>query len=373
MSILIAIPNEATGAESRVAMVPETIAKIIKKWPNIKVVVQSGAGEKAGYPDADYAAQPNTQVVKSLAKTQADVLFCLAPPAAKESLPLAKDGHLITLTSGAASWPALAKRAANVIALEKLPRTSRAQALDVLSSQANLGGYAAVLGAVAHLPRLMPPLTTAAGSSKPANVLVLGVGVAGLQAIATARRLGAQVWAFDVRPEVAEQIKSLGAKVVEVEGPTAEGKGGYAGALDEAGMKQLQHKLAPFIAKADVIISTAQVPGKPAPVLISAAAVAAMRPGSVVADLAAGGYNAANGIKGGNCPLTVANQATQTEGGITLLGHTNWPATVAGDASRFFSQNMANLLALLLDAQGHITHTDELIQAMHIIHNGKVK
>lgn len=362
----IALTNETGPHESRVALVPETIARLIKKMPGLTVTVQSGAGVAAGFPDAAYEAVGAT-VSKDISKIKADVCFRITPPTGKMALPLnAKTGTLVTLSAGPSSWPELAEKAPAVLVLEKLPRTSRAQAMDVLSSQANLAGYAAALAGANALPRLMPMLMTAAGSAKPANALVLGVGVAGLQAIATLRRLGAQVFGFDLRPEVAEQIRSLGAKVVEVDGPTAEGKGGYAGTLDDAGQKVLQEKLKPFIAAADVIISTAQVPGKPAPVLISKEAVAAMKPGSVIVDLGAGGFNKLSGTKGGNCPLTVADDTLTTSNGVHILGETNWASTVAGDASRFWSQNMANLLALLINKDGALDFSDELIAAMLI-------
>ncbi len=279
----------------------------------------------------------------------------------------------MALTTGKDAWAGLSGVAANVVALEKLPRTSRAQAMDVLSSQANLGGYAAVLGATQHLPRLMPMLMTSAGSSKPAQVLVLGVGVAGLQAIATARRLGAQVKAFDVRPEVSEQIMSLGAKPVVLDDPSVavEGKGGYAGAMDEAGMVHLQNLLAPFIAEADVVISTAQVPGRAAPVLISADVVGAMKPGSVIVDMAAGGYNKAHGVKGGNCPLSKADEVVVAGHGVSIMGETNWTSTVAGDASRFWAQNMVNLISILV-VDGKVVFDDELAAAMLVVQDGKV-
>jgi NAD(P) transhydrogenase subunit alpha len=281
-----------------------------------------------------------------MAKQTVDVALALNLP---EKLPYAGAEVLIGLGAAAV------KGAATTLALQKLPRTTRAQSADVLSSQANLGGYAAAIAVAHHLPRLMPALSTAAGSSKPAKVLILGVGVAGLQAIATARRLGAVVSAFDIRPEVAEQIKSLGAKVIEVDGPTAEGKGGYAGAMDAAGLKVLQEKLAPFVAAADGLITTAQVPGKAAPQLVSAAAVAAMAPGSVVIDMAA--------ASGGNVAGTQAGQVVQTANGVTLVGETNWPSTLAQTASRFWSTNMENLLKMLA-ANGALSFEDELIKAM---------
>lgn len=359
MGLLIAVMNECREGERRVALTPDAVGRIIKKWPDMGVTIEANAGDSAGYPDAAYAKAGATLVTaKAMAKVEADILFRITPPAVKDKLPLKKSGVLIALG---------AKKVEGVelLALEKLPRTSRAQAMDVLSSQANLGGYAAILAAANHLPRLMPMMSTAAGGTKPAQVLVLGVGVAGLQAIATARRLGAQVSAFDVRSEVVEQIKSLGAKPVMIEAPKVESKGGYAGQLDEKGQKHLQEELAKVIAGMDVVISTAQIPNKPAPILITKAAVEAMKPASVVVDLAAGGFNKANGVKGGNCPLTVADEIITTNNGITIVGHTNFPSQLAGDASRFWAANMVNLLGILIK-DGAISFEDELVQAMRV-------
>ena len=364
MPFHIAVPSETTAAERRVALTPDATARLLKK-PGLAISVEAGAGTAAGYPDAMYEkAGATVEPSKSFAKLKADLVFRLTPPPAKGALPLNGEGILVTLTAGPDSWKTLG--APNVLALEKLPRTSRAQAMDVLSSQANLAGYAAVLAAVGRMPRLMPMLMTAAGSSRPAQVLVIGVGVAGLQAIATARRLGAQVSAFDVRPEVAEQIKSLGAKPVSIEIPKVESKGGYAGQLDAKGQKHLQNELAKVIAGMDIVVSTAQIPGKPAPVLITEEAVAAMKPASVIVDLGAGGYNKAHGVKGGNCPLSVADKDVQTEGGVTILGETNYPSQLAGDASRFWAQNMVNLLGILVK-DGHASFDDELVKAMHVV------
>lgn len=345
MTLRIGLIPELDKNESRVALVPETIAKFTKQGHT--VVVPKGAGVAASCPDEAYkAAGAELIAPAAMAKTKLDVAFSLNLPA---KLPYAAADVVVGLGTTAV------KGATTTLALQKLPRTTRAQAADVLSSQANLGGYAAAVAVASHLPRLMPALSTAAGSSKPAKVLILGVGVAGLQAIATARRLGAVVSAFDIRPEVAEQIKSLGAKVVEIDGPTTEGKGGYAGTLDAAGIKVLQEKLLPFVAAADAIITTAQVPGKAAPQLVSAAAVAAMVPGSVVIDMAA--------ASGGNVAGTKSGQTIQTANGITLVGETNWPSTLAQTASRFFSTNQENLLKMLI-VEGKLSLADELIQAM---------
>lgn len=375
MSLKIGIMHEAAlsgGKEQRVAMTPDALARLEKKLPALTVYVQSGAGLAAGFTDAAYEVAGAT-IVPDFSKEKMDIVLRVSTPTVKEKLPLTENGMLICLTAGQDSWAALSKQAHHVLALEKLPRTSRAQALDVLSSQANLGGYAAVLGGVSYLPRLMPVLMTAAGSSKPANVLVLGVGVAGLQAIATAKRLGAQVKAFDVRPEVSEQIRSLGAKPVIFDDPNVatEGKGGYAGALDEAGQAHLQSLLAPFVAEADLVISTAQVPGKPAPVLMAEETVASMKPGSVVVDMACGGFNKVNGIKGGNCPASRADEVVSVGHGVTLIGETNWVSNVAGDASRFWAQNMVNLLSLLV-VDNALSFDDELIAAMAVVNDGKV-
>ncbi|RYG60774.1 MAG: NAD(P)(+) transhydrogenase (Re/Si-specific) subunit alpha [Alphaproteobacteria bacterium] len=364
--------NEAHGAERRVAMTPDAVMRLEKKLPGVKVLVEAGAGMAAGFTDAAYEVA-GAVVIKDFAKNKADVVLRITQPERKAKLPLNEGGVLVTLTSGNDAWAGLTESADNVLALEKLPRTSRAQAMDVLSSQANLGGYAAVLGATQYLPRLMPMLMTSAGSSKPAQVLVLGVGVAGLQAIATARRLGAQVKAFDVRPEVSEQIMSLGAKPVVLNDPSVavEGKGGYAGAMDEEGMVHLQNLLAPFIAEADVVVSTAQVPGRAAPVLIGADILNAMKPGSVIVDMAAGGYNKAHGVKGGNCPLSKADEVVIEGHGISILGETNWTSTVAGDASRFWAQNMVNLLGIII-VDGKMLFDDELATAMLVVKDGKV-
>jgi NAD(P) transhydrogenase subunit alpha len=376
----------------RVVLTPEVCGKILKKWENIGISLERGAGVLAGALDGAYeavgveiAAKSGAAKGKSAAPA-ADLVLKIGAPCEKEVLPLAKGGVLVCLTGGKDTWDGLAKKADNVIALERLPRTSRAQAMDVLSSQANLGGYAAVLGMASRMPRLMPQMMTAAGSVKPANILVLGVGVAGLQAIATAKRLGAVVWAFDVRPEVAEQSKSLGGKVVELETrnqtpETSKGQGGYAGAMDEAGMKELQRLLVPFIAAADGVVSTAQVPGRAAPVLISEEAVAAMKPGAVIVDMAAGGFNRAHGVKGGNCPLTVADEVVVVGaegqrsrgaegGGVTIIGETDWPSTLAADASKFWAGNMFNLLGILLDKDGNFTFEDELVKAMLVVKDG---
>ena len=346
MSLTCVVLNETAAPETRVAMVPDVAAKLTKSgWC---VVVQAGAGVAAGFPDAAYTAAGATVQAK-LNTVQADVLLMLKAPtdahtAAKTALPLSPHGTLITLTKGAGQWPALA----------------------------NLAGYAAVLAGVAQFGGVLPPLSTAAGSIKPAKALVLGVGVAGLQAIATLRRLGAAVKAYDVRPEVQEQIISLGAKPITMpETTTPQGSGGYAAALSESAQAALAAQLEAEVAASDVVIATAQVPGKPAPLLVSAAAVAAMRAGSVVIDLGTT-TNHVQGLTGGNCPLSRADEMIQTANGVHIIGLTNHPARVARQASAFWAQNMANLLALCVK-DGALTWHDELITAMHVVQANHVK
>lgn len=355
--------HETTAEDTRVALTPEAAAKLIKKFPALSITTQAGAGEAAGFPDSQYTtAGVKVLKEKDWAAQSADILLRITATTGKEKLPLAKSGHLIGLNIGSA------KTDATKLELAKLPRTSRAQAMDVLSSQANLAGYAAVLLATQHLPRLMPMLMTAAGSSRPAQVLVLGVGVAGLQAIATARRLGAQVTAFDVRPEVQEQIQSLGAKSLKLD-VTNEGQGGYAGKLTAEQTAAQQQALIPAIQSADVVITTAQIPGAPAPILVTEEAAKGMKPAAVLVDMAAAGYNRANGIKGGNCPLSVAGGVVKLTDSATIIGPVNLASQLAGDASRFWAQNMVNLLGIMLKAEGETIKADtfdELLTAMKV-------
>ncbi|PIZ29896.1 MAG: NAD(P)(+) transhydrogenase (Re/Si-specific) subunit alpha [Alphaproteobacteria bacterium CG_4_10_14_0_8_um_filter_53_9] len=361
--MLITIASEITAEESRVALTPDVTAKLLKKYQGLSISIEAGAGLKSGFPDTQYEAA-GAKVLKSKdwAAQKANVYLRLTPPAAKAPLPLAKDGVLVGLNAPAGL-------ASTTLTLEKLPRTSRAQSMDVLSSQANLAGYAAVLLAAGHLPKLMPMLMTAAGSAKPAQVLILGVGVAGLQAIATAKRLGAQVTAFDVRPEVAEQITSLGAKPLQLD-MSAAGEGGYAKKLNAEETKALQAALTPAIQSADIVITTAQIPGAPAPVLVTAAAANGMKPASVLVDMAAAGYNRANKIAGGNCPLTKVEEVVHSTSGAILLAPANLASHLSATASQFWATNMQNLLALLLkqEEDKSLTPTleDELLQAMKV-------
>jgi NAD(P) transhydrogenase subunit alpha len=267
---------------------------------------------------------------------------------------------------------ALAKAGVSAFAMEAIPRTSRAQSMDALSSQANIAGYRAVLEAAARYPRFFPVMMTSAGSAKAVQIAVLGAGVAGLQAIATARRLGARVEAFDVRPETREQIESLGAKFMDLKlDETGVGQGGYAKSLSEEGQLRQQAALAERLKKMDVVISTANIPGRKAPVLITEEAVRGMRTGSVIVDLAA--------ENGGNCPLTEAGKIV-VKHGVTLVGHTNYPALVPGDASAFYGRNIFNLLQLMLKpgaedktAELQLNLADDIIEAALVTHDSEVR
>ncbi|MFZ2619330.1 MAG: NAD(P)(+) transhydrogenase (Re/Si-specific) subunit alpha [Alphaproteobacteria bacterium] len=345
----IAVFNESSATERRVALVPDDIIKLRAAHAGLAVVVQSGAGQQAGFADAAYTAAGATIATQP----EADILLRLTPPAA-DTLKNATDNALIVGTinpwGNAEVLAQAAKKNIHVLAMEKLPRTSRAQAMDILSSQANIAGYRAVIEAVSHYNRYVPLMMTSAGSAKPARMMVLGVGVAGLQAIATARRLGAQVEAFDIRPETREQVQSLGAKFIDVP----------------------QEQFQDYLKAADIIITTAQVLGKKPPVLVQEATVLGMRNGSVIVDMAAQEKG------GGNCPLTRKDEVLMTENGVTLVGNSNYPAMVAHDASRFYSRNLCNLLQLLLETKDNVTAlkldmTDDLIAATLVVHNGEVK
>ncbi len=337
----IGIPKESISGEQRVALTPAIIKKLTDK--GLEVVVEKGAGQVAGFPDADYAEQ-GAELGTAKAAWSADLVCKVRKPSVTEVKKMAAGAvllsHLEPCTQDEVIEALLAKQI-RAIAMEKIPRISRAQSMDALSSQSNIAGYRAVIEAAAHYGRFMPLMMTSAGSAKPARLVVLGAGVAGLQAIATARRLGADVYAYDVRPETQEQIESLGAKAIVLDlGESGSGEGGYAKELsDEAKAKQ-QQLLADELAKAHIIITTALIPCRPAPTLIPEAVVERMREGSVIVDLAA--------ANGGNCPLTEADKVVQKHG-VTLVGHTNYPAMVATDASQFYAGNLKNLLDIMLE------------------------
>jgi proton-translocating NAD(P)+ transhydrogenase subunit alpha len=369
--MLLVVPAEIRDNEARVAATPETVKKLIAK--GFKVAVQAGAGSGSLIADADYEAAGASiaKDAKALYKA-ADVVLKVRPPEKGELKLLPAKATVISLFAPFAN-PLLAdyaRHGLSCFALEMIPRISRAQSMDVLSSQANIAGYKAVLMAAEHYRRFFPMMMTAAGTVQPAHVLVMGAGVAGLQAIATARRLGALVEAFDVRAAAREQVESLGAKFVEVPvEEDAEDAGGYAKEVSEAYKQKQAELIAQHAAKADIVITTALIPGKPAPVLVTEEVVKAMKPGSVIVDMAAG--MGANGM-GGNCPLTELDK-TVVKHGVTLIGESNIPSLVAADASQLYARNLFNFLALMSDGEGGLNTKleDEIVEAAVLCRDGE--
>jgi NAD(P) transhydrogenase subunit alpha len=362
----VVVLKERAERERRVALVPESAAKLTKT--GAEVVVEQGAGEAAGFPDAQYTAAGAT-IAPSTAQalTGANVVLSVQPPTAvlNEIPPGAVLVSLVPAGSPADLVPQMAARGVTSLALERVPRITRAQSMDILSSQATVAGYKAVLIGASAMPRLMPMMTTAAGSLTPARAFIIGAGVAGLQAIATSRRLGAVVSAFDVRPEVKEQVQSLGASFVDV-GVTAEGTGGYAREQTSDEQAQMQQALANHIKDMDLVITTAAIPGKRAPVLITEAMVASMKPGSVIVDLAA--------ETGGNCALTVAGETITSPNGVSIIGPINLAATTPLHASQMFSRNVLTLLQhLIKEGQVVIDLNDEITGPMCLAHAGHVR
>jgi H+-translocating NAD(P) transhydrogenase subunit alpha len=366
----IGIPLETHAGETRVAATPETIKKLIGQGH--RVTVQSGAGVTASVPDSAYEAAGATLGSATDAFGAELILKVVAP--SDSELTHIKSGTIVVGMLNPFNSETIGKMAEcgiTAFALEAAPRTSRAQSLDVLSSQANIAGYKAVLVAAHHYPRFMPMLMTAAGTVKAARVLILGAGVAGLQAIATAKRLGAVIEASDVRPAVKEQIESLGAKFVDVPYETDEerecavGVGGYARPMPASWMQRQVVAVHERAKLADIVITTALIPGRKAPVLLSAETVAQMKPGSVVIDLAA--------AQGGNCPLTVADQVISAHG-VTIVGYTNLPAMVAADASALYARNLLDFMKLLFTPEGQlqINLEDDIVAACLMCRDGQV-
>jgi NAD(P) transhydrogenase subunit alpha len=337
----IGIPKESRDGERRVAATPEVVKKYVKQ--GFRVLLADGAGVAAHYPNSHYK-EAGADLVSQAEALQADIVLKVRKPTLDEVAALAPAAHyvgFIETCEDDGTLAALHAKQIRIFAMERMPRISRAQSMDALSSQSNIAGYRAVLEAAAHYGRFFPVMMTSAGSAKPARVVVLGAGVAGLQAIATARRLGADVYAYDIRPETKEQIRSVGAKAIELDvGESGAGEGGYAKELSAQAKAKQQQLLADELAKAHVIISTAMIPCRPAPVLIPEEVVRRMRAGSVIVDLAA--------ATGGNCPLTQADRVV-VEHGVTLIGETNFPALVPADASAFYAKNIANLLELMVE------------------------
>lgn len=366
----IGVPLETQAGETRVAATPETIKKLIAQGHT--VVVQTGAGIAASIPDASYEAAGASIGAASEAFAAQLILKVVAP--SESELQLINTGSLLIgmlNPFNSENIARMAERGVTAFSLEAAPRTSRAQSLDVLSSQANIAGYKAVLLAAQYYPRFMPMLMTAAGTVKAARVLILGAGVAGLQAIATAKRLGAVIEASDVRPAVKEQIESLGAKFIDVpyetdeERECAEGVGGYARPMPASWMQRQAQAVHERAKQADIVITTALIPGRKAPTLLSAETVAQMKPGSVVIDLAA--------AQGGNCPLTVADQAV-VEHGVTLVGPTNLAAMVAADASALYARNLLDFMKLLFDKDGalNLNLEDDIVAACLMCRDGQI-
>ena len=365
----VGVARETAPGERRVALVPETLARLQKA--GAQVIVERGAGLGSHFPDGAYEAAGATLVSTDDLYAQADLVARVQKPSAAEVARL-RSGQAVVGFMQPLLDPKLAAelgaKDVTEISLDAIPRTlSRAQTMDALSSQANVGGYKAVIMAAETFGRYFPMLTTAAGTAKPANVLVLGIGVAGLQAIATARRLGAIVKAYDVRRETKEQAQSVGAQFIELKSVAdATGEGGYARALTPEEQKAQQDELNGHIAAQDIVITTAQVPGRRPPLLVTAAAVAGMKPGAVIVDMAASEL-------GGNCELSKAGETVETDNGVTILAPTNLPASMPTAASLFYSRNLAALLLTFIkDGQLTIDPQDEVHAATVITRGGQV-
>ena len=372
----IGVPAETAAGETRVAVTPETVKKLVAQGHTVQV--QSGAGVRASVTDDAYIAA-GAQICNAASALGSALVLKVGAPQAEELAHMKSGAALVGMlnpfdTDGLSR---MAGAGLTSFALEAAPRTTRAQSMDVLSSQANIAGYKAVMMAADKYQRFFPMLMTAAGTVKAARVVILGVGVAGLQAIATAKRLGAVIEASDVRPSVKEQVESLGAKFIDVsydtpdEKEAAVGVGGYARPMPQSWLDRQKTEVAKRVALADVVISTALIPGRAAPVLVTEDMVKSMKPGSVIVDLAAG--KAADGI-GGNCVLTEAGK-TVVKHGVTLVGETNLAALVAADASALYARNVLDFLKLVLNKEGqfHVDMEDDIVAACLMTQAGEVK
>jgi NAD(P) transhydrogenase subunit alpha len=365
----VGVARESAAGERRVALVPEAIGKLTAA--GLEVLVEHNAGRGASIPDSDYTDAGATIVSTADLYGQADVVLRVQKPSDSE-VKVMHDGQVVIGILQPLIDPqtaaALAKQGVTAISLDAIPRTlSRAQTMDALSSQANVGGYKAVLIAANEYGRYFPLLTTAAGTAKPANVLILGIGVAGLQAIGTARRLGAVVSAYDVRPETAEQAESLGAKFLRLKTTIdATGAGGYARELTPEERAAQQAELNEAIGGMDIVITTAQIPGRKPPVLVTADAVSRMRSGSVIVDMAASAL-------GGNCELSQAGETVTTDNGVRIVAPDNLPATMPAGASAFYARNISTLLlGMIKDGSLHLDFEDEVTKATVITKDGAV-
>lgn len=364
MGITIAVPKETASGERRVAIVPSAL-KLLDKL-GVEVRLQKGAGLAAGFPDEHYEGVQWADSAAQLYKG-ADVVLRVQPPTAEEANKLPEDslllGHLAP-HEGDSRISNLNKRRVTSFALELVPRITRAQSIDALSSQANIAGYKCALLAAHLSPKLFPMLTTAAGTVRPARVVVVGAGVAGLQAIATAKRLGAIVEAYDVRSATKEQVESVGGKFIDT-GVSAEGEGGYARELTDEEKAQQAEVLAQHIAQADGVITTAAIPGRPAPKIIDKATVERMKAGAVIVDMAA--------ETGGNCELTEAGKEVNHQG-VTIAGPTNIPSMAATHASEMYARNLYNLLALLVkDGEIQLDWDDQVVADSCLTHAGETR
>ncbi len=372
--MIVAVPCETFPGERRVALVPAAVAALTAK--GLEVIVEAGAGSASGFSDAEYR-EKGAGIVADRAEVfgKADVVCQVRtlganPVEGRGDLELIRQGQVLVglaePLSDLAPSREIAGRGAILFGMELMPRITRAQTMDVLSSQATIQGYKAVLTAASHLPKMFMMMMTAAGTISAAHVFVIGAGVAGLQAIATARRLGGVVHAYDIRPAVKGEVMSLGAKFLEIEldAGDAEAKGGYAKAMDDEFIRKQREMMAKAVADADIVITTAAVPGRKSPVLVTSEMVAGMRPGSVIVDLAA--------ERGGNCELTVADTVT-TEHGVTILGPTNLPAEVPNHASQMYARNVQSfLLHLIKDGELHLDMDDEITEQTMLTRDGEV-
>ncbi|TBR58785.1 Re/Si-specific NAD(P)(+) transhydrogenase subunit alpha [Mastigocladus laminosus UU774] len=369
----IAVAKEIEVCERRVALVPDIVARLVKQ--GLEIWIETGAGERAFFNDAAYEAAGATIIADTNKLwSEADILLKVSPPQEREDgrseIELLKEGAVLISFLNPLGNPVIAQKLANrkvtALSMEMIPRTTRAQSMDALSSQASIAGYKAVLIAAAALPKYFPMLTTAAGTIAPAKIFIMGAGVAGLQAIATARRLGAIVEAFDIRPAVKEEVQSLGAKFVEVkldEETTA--AGGYAKEISEASKKRTQELVTEHIKNADVVITTAQVPGKKAPLLVTEDMVKQMKPGSVIVDIAA--------EQGGNCACTDPGRDIVAHG-VTVIGPINLPSSQPVHASQLYAKNLTSLMQLLIkDKAVEVNFADDIIEAACITHAGEIR
>lgn len=369
--ITVGVPKESAVGETRVAATPDSAKRLVKA--GFGICVEEGAGFLAGFHDDDYRSV-GANLVSASDAWAANIVAKIAPPTSDETSLLKSGSMLVSLLEpfrNDALLQHFAEKQVDALALEAIPRTSRAQSMDVLSSQAGIAGYRAVLEATHHYGRFFPMMMTSAGSAKATKLTVLGVGVAGLQAIATAKKLGAIVEAYDVRPETREQVLSLGAKFIDIDiGESGSGDGGYAKELSDESKQKLQEALDERLSKSDVIITTANVPGRKAPTLVTESVVRAMKRGSVIVDMAT--------PSGGNCPLSVADEIIDIEG-VKIIGHTNYPAMMAADSSSFFARNLVSLLELFVakregeETQFIVDLDDDIIAAALLVHQGQLR